>query len=128
MQFVQVKEARSPQTSQSGSAFGGGRADAADVRADAAAAGAAAGGGVVCGGDEAWRSAAVGDVPGAVADFFPPLFLDMVIVWCSDERRAVGVASVLSLRAVPTSVVRHCRCAGKRVRPLRQRNECSSHR
>ena len=81
MQFVQVKEARSPHTSQSGSAFGGGRADAAGARADAAAAGAAAEGGVVCGVDEAWSVAGDGDVPVAVeVFFFPPLFLDMVLV------------------------------------------------
>ena len=42
MPFVQVKEARTPHTSQSGSAFGGARADAAEnSRADATAAEAA---------------------------------------------------------------------------------------
>ena len=78
MQFVQVKAARFPQASQSGSAFIGGRADAADaVRADVATAAeaAAAGGG---GGGEASRSTVDGDVPVAVAVFFPPLFSDML--------------------------------------------------
>ena len=86
---MQVKEARSPQTSQSGSAFGGGRADAADARADAAAAEAAAAGGVGEVGDaRRWSSdespsevmGGDGDVLPAVAVFFPPLFFDMVVV------------------------------------------------
>ena len=93
MQFVQVKEARSPQTSQSGSAFGGGRTDAADARADAAAAGAAAASGGVVSGGEAWSAAGDGDVPVAVAAFFPPLFFGMVVVSGSDERWAVKVAA-----------------------------------
>ncbi len=85
MQFVQVKEARSPQTSQSGSAFGGGRAVA-----DATAAEAAAEGGVGWG-VEPWRSSSAaglleGDGPVAVVGFFPSLFFDMLIVCGSDER------------------------------------------
>ena len=81
MQFVQVKAARFPQTSQSGSALGGGREDAADERPEAAGAVAAAGEGGVSGGDARRvetvnEDASVVDGDGALAApaFFPPLF------------------------------------------------------
>ena len=101
MQFVQVKAARSPHTSQSGSAFGGGRAVAADEREDVAtaAAEAAAAGGIggtaaeaaAAGGVGvvrlAWREEAVdGDGPVAVVSFFS-LLLRHVVVCGSDERK-----------------------------------------
>ena len=61
MQFVQVKAARFTHTSQSGSAFKGRGADAADEGADAETATAAVDG--LVGGGEARRSAAVEDDP-----------------------------------------------------------------
>ena len=101
MQFVQVKEARSPQTSQSGSAFGGGRADApADARADVATAADAAderaddtaadaaderADATAADAATAAEEAVDGDVPVAVSAFFFSIFFDMVIVWCSDD-------------------------------------------
>ena len=73
--------ARLPQTSQSGSAFGGGRADAADEGPAAAGAATAAGEGGVSGGDARRaetvnEDASVVDGDGALAApaFFPPLF------------------------------------------------------
>ena len=99
MQFVQVKAARFPQTSQSGSAFGGGREGADDARADAtAAAAAAAAAGGVGGGEEPSSQAVDGDVPVAVVAFFPPLFFGMLVVCGSDERMgAVQLLFVLVL-------------------------------
>ena len=65
MQFVHVKEARFPHTSQSGSAFGGGRTDAADARAGADA--------------EASGKGGVGGVGGAEEVFPPFLFVIFVM-------------------------------------------------
>ena len=88
MQFVQVKAARFTHTSQSGSAFKGRGADAADEGADAETTIAAVDG--LVGGGEARRSAAVeddaasldGDGPQAAPAFFPPLIFGIgVSVW-----------------------------------------------
>ena len=73
MQFVQVKAAHFPQTSQSGSAWGGGREDAADERPAAAGAVAAAGEGGV----GAWDGTAE-DGPFAALDGFRPFFFVIV--------------------------------------------------
>ena len=83
MQFVQVKAARFPQTSQSGSALGGGREDAADERPAAADElppsttptnpPAAGEGGVGAGGDGTAE-----DGPFAALDGFRPFFFVIV--------------------------------------------------
>ena len=127
MQFVQVKAAHFPQTSQSAVRLGLRRREDIRSRRVRRGLGRSGGGGCsrcsssrnICGGGRrrkiggsgnsscgrgrrrlgVARSAAVGgDVPVAVVVFFPPLFFDMLIVCGSDERMGVFVACHCPLR------------------------------